>query len=208
MKKRFFILLFLPFFSCNIILHKEIKRSFIIKLSETEKTIVNDFLTSELKKDNYKRYADFQINVIAESIKQSKPISDYAFNYQHKKSWGVAVNEWIIDSVGLNKLKLQKQFDSVYLWKSTDFYSVDVKILKTEAFNQIIKKGAFGLNETKYLIIALSRPVIIDSNHALLSFDIGNGQSGNAAITHFTVLMKKVNEHWTTEHFFEDGVYY
>lgn len=208
MKKNFFILLFLPFFSCNIILHKEIKRSFIIKLSETEKTIVNDFLTSELKKDNYKRYADFQINVIAESIKQSKPISDYAFNYQHKKSWGVAVNEWVIDSVGLNKLKLQKQFDSVYLWKSTDFYCVDVKILKTEAFNQIIKKGAFGLNETKYLIVALSRPVIIDSSHALLSFDIGNGQLGNAAITHFTVLMKKVNEQWMTEHYFEDGIYY
>ncbi|WP_264512244.1 hypothetical protein [Flavobacterium sp. N1719] len=208
MRNIFFLILISNFFSCSTAkTSKEVEIS-TAKLSETEKTIVNDFLISELKKDNYKRYADFQINVIAESIKQSKPISDYAFNYQHKKSWGVAVNEWVIDSVSLNKLKLQKQFDSVYLWKSTDFYCVDVKILKTEAFNQIIKKGAFGLNETKYLIVALSRPVIIDSSHALLSFDIGNGQLGNAAITHFTVLMKKVNEQWMTEHYFEDGIYY
>lgn len=68
MRNIFFLILISNFFSCSTVKTSKDVEISTAKLSEIEKTIVNDFLTSELKKDNYKRYADFQINVIASVI--------------------------------------------------------------------------------------------------------------------------------------------
>jgi hypothetical protein len=57
------------------------------------------------------------------------------------------------------------------------------------------------------LIIYLSRPLIIDEKNAFISFEVGNGQLGFGSITHFTVLMRKVNNKWEQNDYYEDGVF-
>lgn len=207
MNKVFLIVIFVFFYSCSTTKNREVGSS-SNTLPETEKMIINDFLEAELKKESYKKYTDFQIELIEEAIKKLKPISDYEFNYKYKNSWGANIKDWIIDSIKIKKLKSDLKNEKAYRWKESDLYNVKAKVLKTEELIKIINTGSYGVNETKNLIISLSRPLIIDANNALLSFDIGNGQLGNAAISHFSVLMRKINNQWIAVNYYEDGVFY
>jgi len=211
MKKYIFILSTVLLFSCSTT--KQQKRIGITSiptestLTKVESDIVNEFLDIELNKELYKRYKDFDFFVIEEALKKSKPLSDYEFNYKYKNSWGSSITEWILDSLQIKKIKDEIENEEVYHWKESDFKSIKTTMLKYEKLREIIKKGTYGSNVTKRLIIYLSKPLIINENNAFISFEIGNGQLGFNSITHFTVLMRKINNKWVESGFYEDGAF-
>lgn len=191
-------------YSCSTNKPKEQTNDNNSNLTKIEKTIVNDFLDKELIKERYKNYEDFEIIVIEEALKKAKPLADYEFNYKYKNSWGSSIKEWIIDSLQIIKIKNQLKNEDVYHWKVSDFKNVKVKILKREELRKTTNTGEYLQNN---LIIYLSKPLIIDENNVLISFEIGDGGFGFYPITHFTVLMRKINNKWVENGYYEDGVF-
>lgn len=174
-------------------------------LSKVENNIVNDFLDIELRKEKYKNYKGYQYIVNEEALKKRNALSAYELNYKYKNSWGRDIKFWILDSIQIRKIKTELEFEKVYLWKESDFNTIKAKVFKNEELRKTTNNGRYLKNN---LIIFLSRPLIIDEYNALLSFDIGNGDMGNYAITHFTALTQKVNGIWIQKEYYEDGVYY
>lgn len=212
MKNLLYLLFCVLLFSCSVQKNNKLNNTLTIpisiesKLTETEGNIINDFIDVELKKDRYKNYKDSEIVVIEEALKKTKPLSVYAFNLKYKKSWGKFIDNWILDSLQVKKIKLELEKEEIYHWKVSDFKNIKVSLLKYEELRTIINTGAYS-NFSSRLIIYLSRPLIIDDKNAFISFEIGNGQLGFASITHFTVLMRKVNNKWEQSDHYEDGVF-
>lgn len=207
MKKIFLIAVLMSIHSCSLYKHKEqTNNNNDGNLSEIEKTIVNDFLDVELKKERYKSYKDFEFLVIEEALKKSKPLSDYEFNYKYKNSWGSSITEWILDSLQIKKIKDEIDNEEVYHWKESDFNNIKVSLLKYNLFREKInsKKPMF---EKEGFVIFLSKPLIIDDNNALISFDFLNCNYLCNGINHSTILMRKVNNKWVENGYYEDGVF-
>jgi hypothetical protein len=213
MRKHIFILSLVLLFSCsakksnkfNSIPTAQISKE--TKLTEMEVNIINDFIDVELKKERYLNYKDFEIVIIEDALKKMKPLSDYEFNLKYKDSWGEGITYWILDSVQVKKIKLELEKEEIYHWKVSDFKNIKVSLLKYEDLIKIIRTNAYGSTISKRLIIYLSKPLIIDENNVLISFEIGNGQLGFHSINHFTVLMRKVNDKWEQKDYYYDGVF-
>ena len=182
------------------------------KLTEIEKNVINDFLEYELTKERYKKYKDYKIVIIEEALKKSKSLDAYEYTYKDLfKNEKNNENYWILDSLQIEITKEKIKSENIYHWKENDFRNIKVKLLKFEELRKTTNNGRYLKNN---LIIFLSRPLLIDNNNnnnnnnnnALLSFDIGNGDMGNYAITHFTVLMQKVDGIWVQRSYYEDGV--
>jgi hypothetical protein len=211
MKNSVILIIVIFFYSCSA-KKKDIKINFTSNptetyLPETEINIINDFLDTELKLDRYKNYIEYDYFVIKEALKKTKALYAYQFTYNEYYNYQFEKQHWILDSIQIKKLRSDLESEKQYLWKKPDFKSIKVNILEYEELRTIINTGAY-LNLPKRLIIFLSRPLIVDDDYALLSFDIGNGDLGNNNITHFTVLMKKERLKWIAKYYFEDGVYY
>ncbi|WP_293871101.1 hypothetical protein [Flavobacterium sp.] len=176
-------------------------------LTVIESDITNHFLKTELDKERYKNYNGYDIFIIEEALKKMKPLSDYEFNLKYKDSWGKSIKNWILDTIQVKDLKFKLEKEEVYHWKISDFKIKKVSLYKNEELMTIINTSAYT-NLPKRLIIFLSKPLILNDNNALISFDIGNGELGNSAITHFTVLMEKVNNNWEEKEYFHDDVFY
>ena len=195
------------FFSCKCVKETkcvQVKKSSEKKLSDEETAIINDFMNAEFKKEQYIKYKEYEIMIIEESIKKSKPLSTYELNYKYKNSWGANIKEWIIDSTKIELLKLDLKNEKLYHWKVSDFKNIKTNLLNYEELSESINKGRYLKGK---LIVYLSRPLIIDKNNAFISFDIGNGDMGFYPITHFTVSMKKADDKWIQSEFYEDGVF-
>ncbi|MEO5775292.1 MAG: hypothetical protein ABIQ27_00210 [Flavobacterium sp.] len=175
-------------------------------LTETESNIVNEFLGSELKKDRYKNYKDYEVFLIEEAVKKTKSIYAYEYTYKNFYKREREREYWILDSVQIKRLKSDLETEKQYYWKISDFKNTKVSLYKYQELRTIIKTGAY-VNLPKRLIIFLSKPLIINESTALISFDIGNGTLGNNEITHFTVLMKKNEKKWIAKDYFEDGAF-
>lgn len=165
-------------------------------LSQTESDIVNDFLAAELKKERYKNYKDYEIIIIDEVLKKNKAIEAYLYSYNERQSINKInksdeiKNIYFLDSLQIEKIKSEFKKEPIYYWKISDFKKTKVSILKNEELRNIINTNSF-INLPNRLILHLSKPLLIDENNALMSFDIGNGKFGYSAITHFSVLLKK-----------------
>jgi len=61
--------------------------------------------------------------------------------------------------------------------------------------------------EKSGFLIFLSRPLIIDQNNACISFDFSNCNYLCNGINHLTILMRKVNNKWVENGYYEDGVF-
>ena len=176
-------------------------------LTEIELNVVNDFIDVELKSDRYKKFKNYQYTIIEEALKKSTALYSYEYSY---KNYYVLENDnkkyWILDTLQVKKINEEIKNEEVFHWKMTDFKNTKVNLLKFEELRNIINTSAF-ITLPHRLIIFLSKPLIIDKNNALINFDIGNGDFGNYAITHFTALMRKVNNKWVENGYYEDGVF-
>lgn len=202
MKPTIYTLIILLILSCKVQNQKFVTTK--NNVSPIESKIIIDFLTAELEKDRYKYERNYRLVIIEEALKKQKSISTYEFNYKYKDSWGKFINEWILDSLQVKKIKEELENEEVYHWKESNFTNLKVSILRREELREIINKGKPLQNN---LIIYLSRPLIINKKNAFISFDIGNGDFGYGAITHFTVLMRKANDKWVESAHYYDGVF-
>lgn len=214
MKKIFLVTILILIFSCSLHKYKGQKSNNDSNLSETEKAIINDFLDGELKKERYLSYKDFEIVIIKEALKKMKSLDTYFYSLDEwntmnkiKKSDDIK-NLYFLDTIQIKKIKLELEKEIVYNWKVSDFKNINVKLISDEDLRKIINTGSYSPGVTKNLIVFLSRPIIIDKDSVFISFDIGNGEFGNYAITHFTALMRKVNNKWVEKGYYEDGVFY
>jgi uncharacterized protein len=176
-------------------------------ITEFESNITNEFIDAEFKKELYKSFKNIDIVVITEALKKTKPISVYEFNLKYKESWGKFINQWILDTVQIKKIKIELEKEEVYHWQVSDFKNIKVSLLKHEELRKKINTNTL-FNDSGSLVIYLSKPLMIDKNNALISYEIMNCKYICISITHFTVLMKKVNNKWKQKEFYEDGVYY
>jgi len=182
-------------------------------LSLTESSIVNEFLEAELKKERYKEYKGFETEVISESLSKRQSIKAYLYSLNEwqsikkiNKEAEAVKKRFFLDEVQVKKLQTVIENEEVYHWKISDFKNTKVNLLPYDELRKTINNNSYSLSSKK-LIIYISKPLIIDQDNAFISFEIGNGQLGFSSITHFTVLMKKVNNHWVDYDHYEDGVY-
>lgn len=213
MRHLIYILFFTLVFSCkpqNKIIESTNNDLLIQKengLTPIESNIVNDFLDFELKKDRYKNYKEYKYVIIEEALKKNKSLSAYELNYNNKNSWGSDIKFWVVDSVQINKIKKDIESEKVYHWKIKDFKNIKASTLKSEELRKMINSGMLFYDANR-LVIYLSRPLVIDDNNALLSFEIDNCRYLCNSITHFTVLLKKENNKWIENSFYDDGIMY
>lgn len=216
MKNTFAVLFCILLFSCSIQkngtknIHPIIPVPIDSSLSQTESDIVNDFLATELKKDRYKNYKDFEIIIIDKALKKIKAIEAYLYSYNERQSINKSEeikNIYFVDSLQIEKIKSELKKETISYWKISDFKKTKVNLLTNEELKNILNTVSYT-NLPNRLIIHLSKPLIIDKNNALISFDIGNGKFGYSAINHSTILMKKVNNTWEQGGYYEDGVFY
>lgn len=175
-------------------------------LTKDEIHIINDFLSVELASDTYKNYKEYQYIVIQEAYKKSFPLAAYQYTYEDSYLRSKELkNHWILDRLEIKKIENKIKKEQTYCWKKDDFKNINVTIQKKEDFLKTIKYGDF-INLPHRLILFLSRPLLIDSNNAFLSFSINEGDSGSGCISRSTILMKKVNNKWVIKEHYWDGV--
>jgi len=183
-----------------------------IELTNIEKEIINEFLKVELEKSLYKKYRDQEIVVIEEALKKLQSIDTYLYSLTDWNSMNKIKkcedinNIYFLDSTQIKKIKNEIENEIVYHWKESDFNAIKTKMLKQDEFRKIINDR---LKETLPMksILYLSLPLIINHKNAMISFEIGNFQWAYHSTNHFTVLMRKVNNKWVQNNFYDDGVY-
>jgi superfamily II DNA or RNA helicase len=76
---------------------------------------------------------------------KSKNLSVYEFNFKYKDSWGKFINDWILYSLEIEKIKSELTNEKVYHWKESDFINKKMSLLKYSLFREKInsKKPMF-----------------------------------------------------------------
>ena len=182
------------------------------RLAEIEINIIDDFISTELKKDRYKNYKNSELFLIEEALKNRQSIDTYLYS---KNEWASmnkinklddATNRYFLNDFLIKKIKLELEKETIYYWKISDIKNTEVTLLKHEELRNTTNNNAYS-NFSNRIIIFLSRPLIIDEDHSFISFEIGDGRLGFQSINHFTVLMRKINNHWKQIDYYYDGVY-
>jgi hypothetical protein len=164
-------------------------------LTEVESSIINDFMDVELKDDLYKNYRELQYIIIEESFKKKKSIEAYLYSEKEwlpisKKLTRKEVEKvFFLDSLQTQKIKLELKNEEEYHWKVSDFKNIKVNLLKREELRKMIQTNTL-FNDSARLVFYLLKPLIIDRNHAFLSYEIDKCNYICINMTHFTVLMK------------------
>ena len=180
-------------------------------LTEVESSIINDFINVELKGDLYKNYRELQYIIIEESFKKNKSI-DYLYSEKEwlpisKKLTKKEVDKiFFLDSLQTQKIKLELKNEEEYHWKVSDFKNIKVNLLKREELRKMIQTITL-FNDSARLVFYLSKPLIIDRDHAFLSYEIDKCSYICTNLTRFTVLMKMENGKWVKDQYYEDGVF-
>ena len=216
MKKLMYMILIFNLSSCisnkqtNDVLKKsnltEIKK--VDSLSKDEYELVNDLLDTQLSSERYLgRGKKLEIILIEEAGKHSWSIKGYEFCLNNKRSFGIGISKWPIDSVQLKNLKNEFEKEEPYFWKMKDIKTYKVTISTDEEFRNIIKKAEY-INKPEKIILYISRPYILNDNYGFIFFNSGSSIMGFNTIERFYVLMKKEKGKWIKDGFYEDGVYH
>ncbi|WP_124019418.1 hypothetical protein [Flavobacterium hydrophilum] len=195
------LFVFICCFSTNTIIQKQSEH-----LSKTEREIINHFLNSELNSERYKSYSNFGITIIEEALKSQKSINSYEYTYNYLYESEKDKDYWVLNHIQIEKIKSKLEDEKQHYWEKENFDNSSIHLLKYDSLRQIIRTNKY-IDLPSQLIIYLSKPLIINKNNALLSYDIGNSKLGFNPIIHTTVLMKKEKGKWYKSANFEDGTY-
>lgn len=214
MKKAIYIFGILLFLGCaskkakkNILNEENITKSIEeITLSIAEKSIVNDFLDIELKKDKYKNYKDFQLLLIQEAIGKLPSLTIYRYCYEERnlRVRSATNKDWILDGNDIKNIQDTLQ-NKKYLWKTTDITNFKVNTIEVDIINKSTKSYKEYEKYNNNLIIYLSIPLFIKPNYALISYKCVKSWYGYSTVDMFTVLLKKAeNEKWIIDSYYYD----
>lgn len=216
MKQLTYFVLCIFLFSCSI-KKNEISRKkstgSIDNLTAIERSVVNEFLESELASDRYKFYQNYKYVIVKESSPKMKTIEsylylkkesheerDFAFKIEGEKKL------FFLDSLKIKKIKSELENEIIYQWKVSDFKNnIKINIISDKKIKEMTNTGEY-LDFSDRLIIYLSKPLLIDSEKALISFSVSKMPFN--PISHFCVLMIKKNNKWVQSVIYDDGIYY
>lgn len=214
MKQIAYFILCILLFSCSIkkneISSKESTGS-INNLSDTERSVINEFLESELVSDRYKYYKDYLLVIVMESLPKKKAIDSYLYTQRELlESKGLPSKKediekfFFLDSLEIKKINSELENETIYHWKVSDF-NTKVTIVSDKKIIEMTNTGEY-LNFSDRLIIYLSKPLILDSEKAFISFSVSRMPFN--PISHFSALMIRENNKWVQSVTYYDGVYY
>lgn len=215
MKQIAYFILCILLFSCSV-KKNEISSNestgLIDNLTVTERSIVNEFLESELASDRYKYYKDYPLVIVMESLPKKKAIESYLYTQSELlESNGFPSKKediekfFFLDSLELKKINSELVNEPIYQWKVSDFKNTKVSIVSDKKIIDMTNTGEY-LNFSDRLIIYLSKPLILDSEKAFISFSVSIMPFN--PIRHFSALMIKENNKWVQSATYDDGVYY
>ena len=214
MKKLIYFFGILFFFGCaskknnkETLIETNIKKKYNEStLSIDEKTIVNDFLELELKKDKYKNYKDFKPLLILEAIGKLSSLTIYRYCYEERnlRIRSASNKDWILDGNDIKNIQDTLQ-NKKYLWKTTDITNFKVNTIEVDIINKSTKSYKEYEKYKNYLIIYLSVPLIFKQNYALISYVCNDVVAGYSTIDKFTVLLKKSDTgRWEIDSYYYD----
>lgn len=214
MRQLTYFVLCILLFSCSIkkneISSKESTGS-IDNLSATERSIINEFLESELVSDRYKDYKDYPLVIVMESLPKKKAIESYLYTQRELlESKGLPSKKediekfFFLDSLEIKKINSELENETIYHWKVSDF-NKKVSIVSDKKIIEMTNTGEY-LNFQQRLIIYLSKPLMLGSKKALISFSVSIMPFN--PISHFSVLMINENNKWVQSVTYFDGIYY
>jgi hypothetical protein len=175
-----------------------------------ELKVVNDFLNFELKSSKYDQYNSMDILVLEDANNDLQSLKAYEFAFKEYHSYNKYTKEdakrlgWFLNLSQVEKIKARLTLQKDYKWTINDFKEIKYKIIKKDSLIKSINKAEF-IGKPEKVILTLSKPIIFDSNKALMSFAIGTSFSGYKEITHTTSLLKKVNGNWIVINEYWDG---
>ncbi len=214
MRQLTYFVLCILLFSCSIkkneISSKESTGS-IDNLSATERSVINEFLESELVSDRYKYYKDYPLVIVMESLPKKKAIESYLYTQRELlESKGLPSKKediekfFFLDSLEIKKINSELENETIYHWKVSDF-NKKVSIVSDKKIIEMTNTGEY-LNFQQRLIIYLSKPLMLGSKKALISFSVSIMPFN--PISHFSVLMINENNKWVQSVTYFDGIYY
>lgn len=214
MKQLTYFVLCILLFSCSIkkneISSKESTGS-IDNLTATERSVVNEFLESELASDRYKYYKDYPLVIIMESLPKKKAIESYLYTQRELLELkGLPSKKediekfFFLDSLEIKKINSELENETIYHWKVSDFNN-KVSLVSDKKVIEMTNTGEY-LNFAQKLMIYLSKPLMLGSKKAFISFSV-NIMPFNP-INHFSVLMINKNNKWVQSVTYFDGIYY
>ncbi len=206
MKRLIFICIFLIVYGsadgqpAHVFLHD----SAAFKISPLEKQIINDFLETELQKQKYIPYRD-RTCVIEEALSELSPLIFYEASYQWKdRPVRISTNEeWLLNLKQVEQLKAVYANRQKYQWTSFDFSGFDPIMIEPALFDNI-KKGPKTIFY-KSMIIRLSRPLIVDENHAFVSYVCVGNLVSFQYLENCAVLLKRHNGKWLIDSVYHMG---
>ncbi len=214
MRQLTYFVLCILLFSCSIkkneISSKESTGS-IDNLSATERSVINEFLESELVSDRYKYYKDYPLVIVMESLPKKKAIESYLYTQRELlESKGLPSKKediekfFFLDSLEIKKINSELENETIYHWKVSDFNN-KVSLVSDKKIIEMTNTGEY-LNFQQRLIIYLSKPLMLGSKKALISFSVSIMPFN--PISHFSVLMINENNKWVQSVTYFDGIYY
>jgi hypothetical protein len=180
-------------------------------LTIEQSNIVNDFLDVELASERYKNDLNREIIVIEEAGNGIENLDVYEYAYKRFHEYGAKptteVKErlgWILDTIQIKDLKNKYGDKKQYHWKSSDIKNFKATIMTKEVFTNSIRSGEY-ITLPERLIIYITKPLLIDSTTAFITFRTGSSRLGFTTINNYTALMNKVNGKWLIRASYWDG---
>ena len=152
------------------------------EITSEERCIINTFLRQELDKDLYRLQKD-SIILIEEAISKKQVVEDY-------DSMMAGTKHSLLDSLQKTRIADEIANERQYLWRETDFTNFTILVRSKETMRIFINDASY-LDEPGKYIFQLSLPIMLDENHAILSFFSGRSEIGISSLTSGVVLMVK-----------------
>lgn len=214
MKQIAYFILCILLFSCSV-KKNEISSNestgLIYNLTVTERSIVNEFLESELASDRYKYYKDYPLVIVMESLPKKKAMESYLYTQRELLELkGLPSKKediekfFFLDSFEIKKINSELENETIYHWKVSDFNN-KVGLVSDKKIIEMTNTGEYN-NFPQRLIIYLSKPLMLSSKKAFISFSVSIMPFN--PISHFSVLMINENNKWVQSVTYFDGIYY
>ena len=169
-----------------------------------ENRIVSDIISEQLASERYTHFKMLDIYLVETADNGYEALATY--EYSHNYSQGINDSIWPYNSMQIKKLRDTLKNKKINPWTRSDIKNLKYSLTTWDTVVDNIRSEQY-LNSPNTLIIRVSRPLLIDSRNALISFHSGTTEMGFNTVDRFTVLITKNGERWVRQHYYYDGIY-
>lgn len=190
MRKIVLLFLYLLSISCSI--------------SKVELQVVNNFVEQKIK-EKYSFYKDKENILINKAGNGKGALLVYEQKYKDTSQFDYKFQNWIVNDIELEKLKKQIKTRKKYYWKESDFSNFKFYIIGDNENRQNFKSNYYLSIQKEFIIITISKPVLIDKRHALVWFGVKN--KFGSTLDNCVVLMEKGEGIWKIKSYYHYEIY-